>query len=184
MNTILKPLYSQIDKILNKDINIWVTTIVDNAPVEVWKIPSASSHHAQDERTEWGNLRHTLRVVEMCRVLSDIHELGRDQAEILKAAAILHDIAKRGIPVRYNHTHGNHPHWVRPYIGSLGLSTDSHFNEILSLVEDHMGHWDKSHPEHFLHGASISLNMILHIADCTCAMVEGIIKAGEIAVES
>lgn len=154
-------LYAEVNKIQDPATREYVTKIVESAPENSWKLPSSRDHHLRDERGDWGNLYHTVRVTRICDTLADILDLGQGSKDILRAAAVLHDVCKHGIDAEAVFIYKEHPHLVKGLVEKLGLELDI---EVNNCIEHHMGRWGKAGG--WTIDSQINLPFLLHLADC------------------
>lgn len=132
------------------------------------KLPASTRHHLLDEREEFGNLLHSVRVASLCVMISDAAEIdtgysnpgGRD---VLLSAAILHDVCRHGLFGMAESSRPDHPRLVRVFADQWRLSCD-YFDEIMRTIETHMGRWSQQ-PVAF----SIDAGLALHLADLIIA---------------
>jgi len=161
----LGELRGEIDLIAALELRDCVHKAVHAIGVRAWQMPSSVYHHLPDERVEWGNLVHTLRVVRVCAVLSDILLLVQRERDILRSAAVLHDICKYGIDADAERILTIHPLLVRQFLDREGIVCDP---LVLTCIESHMGRWGSERCD-WMASRQITLPFLLHIADCIVA---------------
>lgn len=174
--------YAELDKRISliKDMPVhdFTWTVVHRIPESIWKMPSSFRHHLPDERGEWGNAIHSLRVTDLSLVIADSLLVVGMQKDCLISAALLHDIGKRGL-------HGDasiiqtsrHPYLVREIIKSLG-GIPGDWEAVLYPIECHMGKWSANNLPDFLSTKKADNSMILHLADCIVARWAEVIGTG------
>ena len=169
----LDRLKREIQFIRDEDIRKFTLNMIEITPENSWRLPSSRDHHLRDECGEWGNLIHTLRVVVICDWLSDILNLTPIERDILKSAAILHDSCKHGVNAEAAWIYREHPQLVRLLVDQSGAAC-SQKEAILSIIESHMGRW--GYLPQFWSERKVTLNFLLHVADCLEARMGQIIS--------
>lgn len=149
-NIVFDNLQSELNLIKNQTIRAFVGMCIDTIP-QYWERPSAyhEGHHPKDELGKWGNLKHIKRVVKIALMLSEIENLPTYQQDLLIAASLIHDIGKYGIDGNSDKIQTNHPILVRQMVKNYGLD-DNTKNDILTIVESHMGRWYSPRPDTLL----------------------------------
>lgn len=152
----------EIQLIEDEGIRQLVIDILRCAPKYFWHVRASATgkYHPPDENRPGGQILHTKRAVylanQLCR-MDDIRGLDRDK---LLAAMIVHNIFIRGVQDEpHEKTDPNHPLHVRMKTGHL--KHRPHYDEIMTLVEGHMGRWspcDEVKPK-------TKLARLAHIAD-------------------
>lgn len=130
------------------------------------KLPASRSHHLPDEREEFGNTLHTLRVASLCKLIADAVSVEDGSAlntDILKSAACLHDVCRHGLLGLSEESRPAHPYLVRELAREFNLTCD-YFDDIMAVIESHMGRWGEK-PVAF----EIDTALALHLADCIVA---------------
>lgn len=152
-----------VNLIENDSIREFTKAMIDKAPAIVWERAASTRYHLLDERGDYGNLLHTIRVVSLCKVIMDAVEvapgntsLGRD---VLLSAALLHDICRHGLFGLDVSTRTDHPDLVLMHARQYGLTCDC-FDDIMSTIGVHMGKWSPR-PVSF----TIDADLALHLAD-------------------
>lgn len=159
------------------------TTGMVNSVSLTWQTPASRKHHLRDEREAFGNLLHSVRVASLCKLISSavFVDLGSDSLaaqvrgcvdDILLSAAILHDMCRHGLFSQSDASMPDHPKLVRRHAVMCGLTCE-HFNDIMSVIESHMGKW--SDPPVTL---SIDAHTALHLADCIVARWAEVMPSG------
>ena len=159
----LTDLIKRQDRIQRTDIKEFTLEVIKRTPERAWKAPSSRDHHSLEERGEWGNLIHSIRVVDTAWILADIFALGSLDRDVLHSAASLHDIGKRGVDGKGIRIVSNHPQLVRVMVENMDLTCE-YKEQILFTIEKHMGRWGRQ-PTVF-YGKVVDIAMLLHIADC------------------
>jgi 23S rRNA maturation-related 3'-5' exoribonuclease YhaM len=167
----LNKINEEVEKIQDNGARFFTKSIIQVVPERAWRLPSARDHHLSDERGEWGNAIHTLRVSRICDVFADILNLEQFQRDELKSAALLHDVAKHGPDATAPFIYKQHPQLVRALIDRTGVG---HHGIIESCIEQHMGRWGEV-PCDWEREKRISLAFLLHAADCIEARIPTII---------
>jgi len=154
-----------VDNIYSEEIREWVSHILYSAP-EAFSFQKASrEHHLPDEREDHGNLLHTIRVAKTVTVICDILNITGVQRDKQIAAAVIHDLRRYGLNDECDSSISVHPQLVRLYLLDAGIvykGANRYDDDILVIVEQHMGKWGTP-PIHLELG---SASMILHLADC------------------
>ena len=156
-------LYRQVHLIFNPTIRDFVLNMLSCAPEGFFERPASTRHHPLDERGESGNILHTIRVVKMVLVMTDISTTAGIEKDVLIASAILHDLCRHGLDGGSEHSHKDHPRLVRRLAEKHGFSCD-HYDLIMRIIGNHMGRWGS--PQFIPH---MSSDAVLHFADCICA---------------
>jgi len=156
-------LYRQVHLIFNPSIRDFVLNMLSYAPPGFYERRASTEHHLPDERGENGNLLHTIRVVSMVLVIVDISTIKGNEKDVLVASAILHDLCRYGLEDEFERSCENHPQLVRRMAEDHSLTCDC-YDLIMRIIECHMGRWGS--PQFIPH---ISLDGVLHFADCICA---------------
>lgn len=160
---LLRELHSLIRQIQDVSIFGFVMKMLDVAPQSFWERASASKHHLEDERSKYGNLLHTIRVVKLTIVLCDVTNLPQLKRDILVASAVLHDMCKYGVHDEFEYTHKDHPSFVRKRAKEHSLFCP-YDDPIFKIIEAHMGRWGTPPVT-----PTIDSRYLLHIADATIA---------------
>ena len=157
----LDKLDERVQQIVDLDIRDFTSKVVHGIPVAAWKLPSGKYHHYIDERGIWGVAIHSLRVDSVSTILADCYNLPQTSKDLLRSAALLHDIGKHGEKCELVYIPKDHPYLVRKMIKALHL-TSTYLPEILKIVEAHMGKWSIIPVDI----ESNKLIAMLHLADC------------------
>jgi hypothetical protein len=172
----IEKLWEEIGLITDSEIHDLTLTVAKAAPEDSWRLPTSRDHHKIDERGEWGNLLHTLRVARICDVFADILNLDSLESNLLKSAAILHDSCKHGVNAEAAFIYKEHPYLVRSLFTKAGIDcrqpTPSY---ILNCIEQHMGRWGAT-PFDWADRieCKVNLSFLLHSADCIEARLDRI----------
>lgn len=159
-----------LNGIPDPEVKQFTSNVLKVIPPKLWTIPAASRHHMHDERREYGNLLHTVRVLRICDVLADIADMNqRDRSELF-SAAILHDVMKRGPWGDYPYTHDEHPGWMADFMEALPSEYEGK-HRIAEYIRWHTGRWGKPPTE-----VVIEPQDALHIADAVAAHLGGILE--------
>jgi hypothetical protein len=150
---------TELKLIMNNEIRNLVVEVLRLAPGYFWQVPSSPSgkHHPPDENKPGGKVLHTKRTVYIAYQLARMENLSQLETDLLLGAMLIHDIYSQGpddLPLQK--TDPNHPLLIRKKTGSLeGLP---YYDDIMSIVEAHMGRWGPVTPES-------KLQWLAHIAD-------------------
>ena len=163
-------LIAEADKIQDPAIREFTQLVLCVSAEGNWRGISGYNHHLQDERGEWGNLIHTLRVLTIVNVLCDLLNLLQRDRDVLRSAAILHDSCKHGVDAEYEKILSwTHPQLVAELVSRAGIE---YLQPVKECIEQHTGRWG-SVPCNWagamvLAGAigNITLPFLLHVADC------------------
>lgn len=157
-NFVFNNLQSELNLIKDLTIKTFATACIDTLP-KYWRKPSAyhEGHHPKDELVEWGNLKHVKRVIKIAIMLSEIENLSTHENDLLIAATLIHDIGKYGIDGNADKILTNHPMLVSQMVNKYNFD-DATSNDVLTIVESHMGRWGIPRP-------STLLQWICHYAD-------------------
>lgn len=134
-------------------IKEFVKTALKQAPKKFWKDPCSRTgkHHPPEDQVEGGIVVHSRKAVRVAIDLFRFYNINdRLTQEKIIAACILHDINKNGNPwgpsTDYEHGHiaGDELRDIK-VSGELANS-DKDLVDIIELVENHMGIWNKPNP--------------------------------------
>lgn len=177
----LEELRKRANLIRSSRLNEFTLRMIDGIPQTIWSMPSSWKHHLLDERGEWGNAIHSIRVTDVSLIEADSLLMVNEPKDALISASLLHDIGKRGLngDSKIIQT-TDHPFLVRKLVESLGYNSTP-YDDVLIPIESHMGKWTKGGPlpdflrlkklgESSIRVADVS--MILHLADCIVARWE------------
>lgn len=156
-------LLEMVGHIENYSIREFTKSMISKVPAIVWERAASTRHHLLDERDDYGNLLHTVRVVSLCRAISDAVEVVSDAGgpgkDILLSAAILHDTCRHGLFGISESSRLDHPDLVLIHADQYGLTCDC-FDDIMGAIKAHMGRWSQR-PVAF----EIDADLALHLAD-------------------
>ena len=161
----IEQLAKKAELIQDEEIKQFTLKLVRGVPLSNWTGSASKNHHLPDERGIWGNAIHTMRVVDMCLILSNIFDLEVVQQDYLLSAAILHDCCRRGKTGLSVYTVPEHPYLVRHIAKELGITFD-YSEDIFNIIEPHMGRWTPTGIPSYITNKELSLPALLHIADC------------------
>ena len=156
MNTVrdygLELLIPYIEKITHKEIRSFVTEALSYVPEEFFCLPASSSgkYHPTYSLGAGGLVRHTSAALYFAEELFPLYKFTSRQQDYIRAALILHDTKK---PSK------THPIEVKFMLEPLRDKYPRQFDQIIPLIECHMGQWDyygkfpqpKSSTERFVH---------------------------------
>jgi len=130
------------EKLREKTIDVFL----NHCPSYFWTVPASSSgkYHPQDTTGRHGLWLHSVRAFHAFQDLSRTEEemglIDEDELDYGRAAILLHDIFKQGLPPRdEHHTQKDHDRTASEY---LGRKTDLP-DEVLGLVDSHNGAWNE-----------------------------------------
>lgn len=166
-------LYRILDTIENDEVGLFTRRMLAVVPDSFWVRRASREHHLEDERGEYGNLIHTIRVAMTTDTLCDIPPITGLNRDILTSAAILHDTCRYGLDDNNESTVGEHAQLVRQLAKREQL-TCKYDDNIFEAIEAHMGRWGTS-----IYTPELSFNSILHIADVVCARVTEVLNKEE-----
>jgi len=171
--TVSTELQEEFNLITNPLMRTWIDECIFYSPANYWIKPSGfyDGHHPKDEHSEWGNLIHVKRTIKIAAILADIENLSNHEHNILIAALLIHDIGKYGLDGKNPKIIKEHPLIVREMISNFHLTTNldkTIVDDILSLVETHMGRWHNPRP-------STLLQWVCHYADCIASQPDLVI---------
>ena len=129
------------------------------------------------DRSDSYTAGHSTRVAEVSAVIARLTDCTRDEIEIVKKGALLHDIGKIGIPEKVLRKHGpltpdeRHMINLHPIIGASILARVPEAAELIPIVLRHHEAWDGSgYPGRLSMTDIPKLARIVGIADCYDAM--------------
>jgi len=148
-----------LELIKSEKIRRFVKRALDAAPKQFWTAPCSSSgkYHPPENQVEGGIIVHSRKAIQVAIELFRFFEI---QDQLVKdkiiAACILHDIQKCGIPwgEKTDYEHGPiAARWMVPLAALESepqkediIHVDVDLMDILELVRDHMGIWNKPKP--------------------------------------
>lgn len=150
---------TELNLIANNEIRNLVVEVLQLAPRYFWEVPSSTSgkHHPPDENKPGGKVLHTKRAVYIAYQLARMENLSELESDLLLAAMVIHDIYSQGpddIPSQ--ETDPSHPLLVRKKTAPLAGAP--YYDDVMSIVEAHMGRWGPVIPES-------KLQCLAHTAD-------------------
>ena len=129
------------------------------------------------DRTDSYTAGHSTRVAEISAVLARLTDCPRDEIELVKKGALLHDIGKMGIPEKVLRKHGplsqeeRHMVNLHPIIGASMLARVPEAAPLVPIVLRHHEHWDgNGYPGRLSMTDIPKLARIVAIADAYDAM--------------
>jgi len=137
----------EIRKIEDNELREQVIDVfLQHCPSYFWRCPASSSgnHHPEDTRGRHGLWLHTKRAFQAFEDLARTEiEMGRieeDELDYGRAAILLHDLFKQGLPPRDDHhTRSDHDRVAAEFLGRETELPD----EVLGLVDSHNGAWNR-----------------------------------------
>lgn len=124
-----------IERINHKDTKSFVTEALSYVPERFFYIPASSSgkYHPSYALGTGGLIRHTAAALYFAECLFPLYHFTSRQKDYIRAALILHDTQK---PSK------THPIEVKFNLEPLRDKYPEIFEEVISIVECHMGEWD------------------------------------------
>ena len=163
------------DSFENEDIKEFAKTCITSAP-EYWShVPASSTgkYHPSFSLGDGGLLRHTVAVARFLNYLFNIESIADQytsrQRDLLRVAAITHDIQKSGTQADYEkskYTRFDHPLRAATMIRELDGLPQNELEFIAHCVESHMGQWNTDKRSQIvLPKPKDKYQIILHVAD-------------------
>jgi 23S rRNA maturation-related 3'-5' exoribonuclease YhaM len=118
------------------DFTLQIIYMVDHAN---WKNKASQNHHPPDERGEYGNSIHSIRVLKITCLILDLTEKTELEKDIIKSSAILHDCTRFGVYGEFSYTVKSHPQLAVDFIKNSGVDIPS--PDILENILYHMSQW-------------------------------------------
>ena len=162
----------------NEDIKRFAKKCLEKAPDYWWHVPASSTgkYHPPYSLGEGGLVRHTIAVTKFLNHMFGVEAISNRftsrERDLLKVAAIVHDMFKSGTQENYDKskwTRFDHPifaaNFVRMFDDDLVNQKEKEF--IAHAIESHMGEWntDKRYPNVVLPKPHDMFQVILHLAD-------------------
>lgn len=169
--------------IVDPELRNFTQSTLDALSISIWQSRASKNHHLPDERGEWGNWLHTMRVTTNCQYLCEAFNITGMRRDELLCAAILHDCRRYGENDDMDYTVNNHPALVRKFARQFYPDITDKMDDVFTIIEYHMGKWSvppikweftvlsftPGLPGEEI-GVSVELlGMLLHIADFTDA---------------
>lgn len=156
--------FPEVEDIQDEELREMVVQVVRDLPDYFWTAPASSKHHPREHRQRHGLWLHTKRVCTAFeRLATSMVKQGHlswQEIDMGRAACILHDMFKYGIPpVSIDGTVNDHDRIAANWLQNHTDLPD----EVVGAVEAHNGPWyvGKSPQTH--------LEQIVHIADMQAA---------------
>ena len=128
-------------------------------------------------RTDSYTAGHSLRVSEVSAVLARLTDCSREEIELIKKGALLHDIGKIGVPEKVLRKHGEltpeelHMVKLHPVLGASMLARVPEAAPLVSIVLHHHERWDGAgYPSRLSMTDIPKLARIVGVADAFDAM--------------
>jgi len=154
-------LEEELNRIRDEEIRKLTKECLDGAPSWFWIRPASSTgkYHSSDENITGGLILHTKRVCKIAEILIEAWMVPIN-ADVIRSACILHDIAKYGLGIySTKYTLPNHPQLGGEFIKKIaGDKYKEKVENISNAITSHMGKWGfsfENNPE----------NLIVHLAD-------------------
>ena len=148
----VKLLNPYLEKIVHPTIKGFVMDALYYVPDSFFYIPASSSgkYHPTYSLGMGGLVRHTMAALYFAEELFPLYNFTSRQKDYIRAALILHDTKK---PSK------THPIEVKLMLGPLRSNYIKIFDNVMELIESHMGQWDyfgkfptpKSSTQQFVH---------------------------------
>ena len=137
-----------VSRIENETIRKFTAKALRQAPKYFWIASSSSSgkHHPSDEHGIGGLVLHTVRVFNIAEVFLDSLDNGSIRHDVVKSAALLHDLYRYGTEnVAEETTNKKHPELAGTALKKIDIQF-IYKSEIIRCVERHMGKWGEVLP--------------------------------------
>lgn len=150
----------EIEEIEDFDLrNEVIDVFLQHAPDYFWTTNASNTYHQKDVRGEAGLVIHTKRSFTVLDTLSDtfvkLDRVTEQEVEYAKAAVLLHDLFKKGVPPEKDSSVSNHDIIAAEYLEENTNLPE----EIINCVHTHNGGWyDGGSPE-------TDLELMHHLAD-------------------
>lgn len=154
-----KAFETELNLIANNEIRGLIVEVLRLAPRHFWEAPSSTSgkYHPTDENRPGGKVLHTKRAVYIAYQLARMRNLSKLDTDLLLGAMIIHDICSQGSDdIPSQKMDPDHPLLVRKI--TTVLKGRPYYDDIMSIVETHMGRWGPVIPKS-------KLQWLAHIAD-------------------
>lgn len=160
---------SYAEGIAQENIKAFTMRALVDAPDAFWVIPASSTgkHHPKLAQGEGGLIRHTLAALYFGRDLCIAYGVNKVECDIVKAALILHDVAK-AIAEPHDIVYATKLRWY-----TRGEYDHPLVHSVIDCVRWHMGRWatgstdcqlSERGPKEFPRDFSV-LERIVHLAD-------------------
>lgn len=163
-------LYRMVRTIENTDIWVFTAELLGRAPQSFWTKPASRKYHPEDERHEYGNLIHTIRVAKTAMILCNIPNITGVSRDMVVSAAVLHDTCRHGLGGESEFSVDEHAQLVRKLAERHNITCKCS-EPIFKMIEDHMGRWGVS-----AYTPTLDASSIIHIADCICARIAEVLN--------
>lgn len=186
-NKVLESFSKEINTIQDKIFAEHIKKIIESCPDYICGIPSSSTgkYHPEDEINPNGMILHIKRVFTFIEALIYQYDLLPDEADILLAGAIMHDLIKSGDP-QTKWTVKDHPiliyNKIHNYLTSLWLGNGKpeiknydiydKLKKLALVCLFHSGRWTPTEAKEIKHKAVTSMNEqerklcdLMHTAD-------------------
>lgn len=159
---------NEIALIADLAVRNFVLAALQLAPEYIADCPSSSSgkYHPEDELGPDGLIRHTKKVVTVCRML--LSGTSGVNADLAFAACILHDLRKQGV-TKSGHTVKDHPELAAQLVEETAVANpDLLCHEQVKALRDavgyHYGPWGSGRWSDYKSAAD-KLSRLVHTAD-------------------
>ncbi|MEG2457383.1 MAG: hypothetical protein RSB41_00575 [Bacilli bacterium] len=141
----------EIEYIENEKYKLNISLMLNILPDYFFRVPASSTgkYHPAFSLGEKGLVRHTKAAVRIAKDLMDNSSIGykfnQNEKDLILMALLLHDGLKLGLNEE-RYTKSNHPILVCEYLISNKSKFSLNDEELLfitSLIETHMGEWNK-----------------------------------------
>jgi hypothetical protein len=173
-------MYSYFDKLLSaveisikdekiRDFTLQVVYLVDSRN---WEKAASRNHHPPDERGEFGNTIHTLRVLRVTEDILSCTDKTEYDKDISKCVAILHDSCRYASDGGMSYTDPHHAKLVLQFIKDCEIEVPD--QRILEGIANHMGPFvPKSELKYY---PQLTVSDIAHLADLIASKETNIIQ--------
>lgn len=135
-------LLDEVNKIQDPGVRNFTVEAIQTVSHDNWSKRASSNHHPEDERGEYGNSIHTLRVIKLVRWLCEVCKKPQFDTDCCVSAAALHDVCRYGKFGLSNYTDPNHPEIAVAFLKKIKPETQQAI--ILDAVRHHMSQWGPS----------------------------------------
>ena len=109
----INELYAIVRAIENAEIFGFTMHLLNVAPKSFWERPASHNHHPEDERGEYGDIIHTIRVAKTADILCQIQNITGVSRDMVISAAVNHDLCRYGLNDDSDKTVPEHAQLIR-----------------------------------------------------------------------
>ena len=164
-----------LETIENDDLRQFAIDRIENAPPYWHIVPASSSgrYHPQISLGRGGLVRHTIAVVRFLNYMLEVESIQNQftsrERDLMRIAALCHDMMKSGTQIDYennHHTKFNHPVLEANDIRLLYTLPTEEIELIAHCIESHMGQWNTTKRSNIvLPKPQDKYQIIVHLAD-------------------